>query len=306
MRLTAVDRLTDGWWTGGMTTPNDQSNDQPHHHPTTLVLGGTGKTGRRVAAGLQARGLPVRAAARSGPHPFDWADRNTWEPALEGVRAAYLVDSQGPDAADTLRDFARLAADRGVGRLVLLSAREADPAARPATEDAVRESGAAWTILRPTWFGQNFSESFYLSDFVREGELRLPTAGGPEPFIDAQDIADVAVAALTEDGHQGRGYDLSGPRVLSFETAVAEIARATGRELTVVPVSGPEYVAHLTGRGYPVELAELLNELLGSVAQGGHDYLSDGVRQVLGREPRDFGDYVKSAAAAGAWAPAGG
>ncbi|MBB6171522.1 uncharacterized protein YbjT (DUF2867 family) [Nocardiopsis mwathae] len=280
-----------------MTTNTDTTR------PTTLVLGATGKTGRRVAAALRERGLPVRAASRSAAFRFDWDDRGTWGPALDGASAVYLVDSQRPDAADTVGDFSRLAAERGVRRLVLLSAREDGDAAAtlPATESAVKESGVPWTILRPGWFSQNFTESDFLHDSIVEGEVRLPTGTGLEPFIDADDIAAVAVAALTEDGHAGQTYELSGPRLLTFEEAVGEIARATGRDIRFVPVSVEEYVRSMTARGYPAEIARFLGELFDWVGQKKHEYLSDGVRRALGREPRDFSEYVKSAAAAGAW-----
>lgn len=180
------------------------------------MLGGTGKTGRRVAQRLAARGVPTRIGSRSGEPAFDWEDRATWPAVLSGVRAAYLAyypDLAVPGAAATVGDFARLAVQRGVRRLVLLSGRgeqEAQHAEKP-----VAEAGAEWTVVRATWFSQNFSES-YLLDGVLSGRLALPVDGVPEPFVDADDIADVAVAALTEDGHAGQVYELTGPRLLTY------------------------------------------------------------------------------------------
>ncbi|MDA0631968.1 NAD(P)H-binding protein [Nonomuraea sp. MCN248] len=264
---------------------------------TILVLGGTGKTGRRVAAALRARGVRVRAASRRGETPFDWHDHDTWAPALSGVSAAYLVDSQGPEAAELLAAFAGAAIARGVRRLVLLSSRDWPKLGDErllASERAVKRSGGAWTILRPTWFAQNFSEDPMLSDPVEAGRVELSAGHGLEPFVHAGDIADVAAEVLLGDGHAGRTYELSGPRLLSFGDAVAEIAAATGRRIAYVPVPPEEYAARLSARGYAADEIRLVNRLLTSIAAGVNAHLSDGVRQVLGRDPRDFAEYVRS------------
>ena len=128
----------------------------------TLVLGGTGKTGRRVVERLIARGVPTRVGSRSGEPPFDWEDRSTWAPVLEGVRSAYVSyypDLSVPGAVEAVGSFAELAVESGVRRLVLLAGR-GEPEAEHA-EDAVRESGADLTIVRSTWFAQNFSEDYW-------------------------------------------------------------------------------------------------------------------------------------------------
>jgi len=209
------------------------------HPEATLVLGGTGKTGRRVVERLRARGLPVRVGSRSGEPPFDWEERSTWAPALDGVGSVYLTyypDLAVPGAVEAASSFAELAVRSGVPRLALLSGRGEPEAER--AEQAVRDTGADLTILRSTWFMQNFSED-YMLEHVLSGEIRLPTGEVPTPFVDADDIADVAVAALTEDGHAGQLYELTGPRSLTFAHAAAEIAEATGREVRYVPVSLP-------------------------------------------------------------------
>ncbi len=269
-----------------------------------LVLGGTGKTGRRVVSRLRLHGYPVRAASRTAVTHFDWSDASTWAPALEGVEAAYLVDSQAADAADSLGSFSELAVSSGVQRLVLLSARDwavSGGAAMLAAERAVQDSGATWTILRPTWFVQNFAEESFLRDPVLRGEVVLSAGDGLEPFIDAEDIVDVAVAALTEDGHAGQTYELSGPRLLTFGAAVEQIARATGRDIAYRPVSPSEYAAHAEQRGLPTELAAVLNMLFGWISEGRNAQLSDGVQRVLGHEPRDVTDYIRATAATGVW-----
>ncbi len=273
--------------------------DETQRKPT-LVLGGTGKTGRRVAERLSARGVPIRIGSRAGEPPFDWEKPSTWAPVLEGVESAYVSyypDLAVPGAVETVGSFARLAVEGGVPRLVLLAGR-GEPEAE-AAEEAMRESGAELTILRSTWFAQNFSED-YMLDGVLSGELNLPARNVPEPFVDADDIADVAVAALTEDGHVGQLYELTGPRLLTFAEAVDEIAGATGREIRFIPVSIEEFAA-AAYQDVPAEVIEFLSYLFGEVLDGRNAHVADGVQRALGREPRDFRDYARDAAATGVW-----
>jgi uncharacterized protein YbjT (DUF2867 family) len=285
-----------------METENTQEKEM------TLVLGGTGKTGRRVAARLQARGLPVRIGSRSGEPPFDWQKPETWASALDGVSAAYVSyypDVAIPGAPEAVRAFTELAVQSGTRRLVLLSGRGEEEAQR--AELAVREVGdgvgVEWTIVRCAWFMQNFDEN-YLLEPILAGEVALPAGDVPEPFVDADDIADVAVAALTEGGHAGEIYELTSPRLLTFEEAVGEIAKATGREIRFVPVSLEEFEAVLAGEQVPAEIASFLTYLFGEVLDGRNAYLTDGVRRALGREPKDFSDYARDAAATGVWSEA--
>ncbi|MGH7614232.1 MAG: NmrA family NAD(P)-binding protein [Gemmatimonadales bacterium] len=271
----------------------------------TLVIGGTGKTGRRVVQRLEARGLPVRVGSRAGEPPFDWEDQATWAPALRNTDAAYITyhpDLALPGAAAAIMSFAELAVESGVGRLVLLSGRGEEEAER--CEQVVRDSGADWTILRSSWFSQNFSEN-YLRDPVLGGEVVLPAGNVGEPFIDAEDIADVAVAALTEDGHAGQLYELTGPGLLTFAEAVEEIAKATGREIHYVQVSPEQYASALAKQNVPAEYVWLLNYLFATVLDGRNAHLTDGVHRALGRNPRDFSDYARDAAASGVWGGAG-
>jgi uncharacterized protein YbjT (DUF2867 family) len=268
----------------------------------TLVLGGTGKTGRRVVERLAARGIRVRVGSRSGEPPFDWEDRSTWVPALEGVGSAYVTHylDAVPGAAETVGAFAELAVRSGIPRLVLLSGRGEEEAER--VDEAVRDSGAELTILRSTWFAQNFSESFWLEEILA-GELTLPAGKVPEPFVDADDIADVAVAALTDDRHIGQVYELTGPRLLTFAEAVTEISQAAGREIRYVPVSIEDYAARAAEQGVPGDVIDLLTYLFAEVLDGRNAHLADGVQRALGRAPRDFGDYAHDAAATGVWNP---
>lgn len=281
-----------------MTTNSSNSeNLQQSDTRTTLVIGGTGKTGRRVAQRLTDRGLPVRVGSRSGQPPFVWEDENSWEAALEGVGAVYITyypDLAFPGAAEAVEKFSKLAVSRGADRLVLLSGRGEEGA--QASERRLQESGARWTVVRCSWFNQNFDESFFLEP-VLAGELALPTGDAVEAFVDADDIADVAVAALTDDRHVGKVYELSGPRLLSFHDVAAELAEATGREIRYVPVSLEDYRAFLTENGLPADFAELF----GVVTDGRNAHLVHGVEEALGRKPKDFADYARDAAATGVW-----
>jgi uncharacterized protein YbjT (DUF2867 family) len=265
----------------------------------TLVLGGTGKTGRRIVDRLAARGVPVRVGSRSGEPPFDWEDRSTWAPALDAVQAAYLSyypDLAVPGAAGKVAELARLAVERGVGRLVLLSGRGEEEAQR--AEDLVRVVAPSSTIVRCSWFAQNFSEGAFVESILG-GVVALPAGDVGEPFVDAEDIADVAVAALTEPGHEGRLYELTGPRMLTFAEAVREIADATGRDVRFERISIDELEAALTGA--PDEVVWLLRYLFTEVLDGRNAHLTDGVQRALGRPPRDFRDFARETAATGVW-----
>jgi uncharacterized protein YbjT (DUF2867 family) len=274
------------------------SNDT---QPATLVLGATGKTGRRVVERLRARGLPVRAGSRSGAPPFHWEDRSTWAPALQGAASAYVSyfpDLAVPGAPEAVGAFVEQALQSGTRRLVLLSGRGEEEAQR--AERVLQDSGADWTIVRCSWFSQNFSENYLLEPILSD-EVVLPAGDVPEPFVDADDIADVAVAALTEDGHAGELYELTGPRLLTFEEAIGEIAKASGRKIRYVPVSVEQYASVLTEQDVPAEFVGLLTYLFSEVLDGRNAHLTDGVQRALGREPRAFADYARDVAATGLW-----
>ena len=261
----------------------------------TLLIGGAGKTGRRVESRLRARGVPVRVASRSAATRFDWADESTWEAALGEARAVYVTfypDLAVPWAAERVGKLARLAVARGAERLVLLSGR-GEHQVWPA-EPEVREAGAAFTIVRCAFFCQNFSEGA-LVDGILHGELAFPAGEVREPFVDADDIADVVAGALTDERHAGQIYDLTGPRLLSFREAMAEISRASGRSVRYTPVSGETYQGMLTPF-LPAEEASFLVELFGMLLDGHNSLLTDGVERALGRKPRDFADYARDAA----------
>jgi len=265
----------------------------------TLVVGATGKTGRRIVERLRARDVPVRIGSRASNPPFDWEDRSTWAAALEGASAAYVSyypDLAVPGAPEAVGAFARQALASGTRRLVLLSGRGEEEAQR--AEVVLQESGAEWTIVRCSWFNQNFDESNFL-DLVLSGEVALPAGDVGEPFVDVEDIADVAVAALTEEGHENRLYELTGPRLLTFAQAVEEIAVATGRDIRYEQISMEQMTSVLAEQEVPAEVVEMLTYLFAEVLDGRNAELADGVQRALGREPRDFADFARDAAATG-------
>jgi uncharacterized protein YbjT (DUF2867 family) len=267
----------------------------------TLVIGSTGKTGSRVARLLRERGVPVRAGSRGSVPPFDWENTATWEPALTGVRAAYVSyspDLAVPGASDAIAALSKLAVDVGVNRLVLLSGRGELHA--QLSEQELRKSGADWTIVRASMFQQNFSEGAFL-DAVLAGAIAMPGGEVTEPFVDADDIAEVAAAALTGAEHIGQVYEVTGPRLLGFAEVAKEIAAASGREVIHESVSMAEFGVLLGEYGLPDEWIGMLVDLFTEILDGHNSYLTDGVQRALGRPPRDFSDFAREAAATGVW-----
>ncbi len=268
------------------------------NHSPILVLGATGKTGRRIVQRLSEKGHAVRQGSRQADPPFDWENPGTWPAALRGVEAVYISffpDLAVPGAPAAIEELASCAVMAGVKRLVLLSGRGEANAQR--CENIVRECGVSFTLIRASWFSQNFSEG-HLLEPVLNGMVALPAGDVREPFVDVDDIADVAVAALTDDRHAGQLYELTGPRLLTFADAVAEISKAAGRNIRYAAISLEQFRAALTENAGP-EFANLLTELCAEVLDGRNAWLGDGVQKALGREPRDFADYCR--AAAGAW-----
>ena len=294
-----MDRLEHLALTQAMTTTSSQR--PPTTADLTVILGGTGKTGRRIARRLHEQGRAVRIGSRSGAPRLDWQEPDTWGPVLRGADAVYVAyspDAGFPGGAEAIGSLATLAAEVGARRVVLLSGRGEEGARR--SEEAVQRSGAEWTIVRSSFFAQNFSEDF-LADAVSAGMVAFPAGDVTEPFIDVEDIADVAVAALTGDGHSGRVYEVTGPRLLTFAEAVAEIADATGREISYVPITAAEFATGMINQGAPRDFAMALVGLFGTVLDGRNSSLTDGVRAAIGRAPTDFTTYAKAAAAARAW-----
>ena len=268
-----------------------------------LVIGATGKTGRRVVSRLEARGLPVRRGSRNSVTPFDWEAPETWAPALRGARAAYVTyfpDLAFPGAVEKLESLCETARDVDIEHLVLLSGRGEHHARLG--EEVVRNFGVDFTIVRAAWFAQNFSEG-YLHDPILASVLPMPGGDVAEPIIDIDDIADVAVAALTEDGHKGELYEVTGPRLMSFADMSAVLSQATGREIRHIPISFEEFHANIAEAGGSF-VADVFTAIARETLDGRNAHTTDGVMRALGRAPRDFADFARAAARTGTWTSA--
>jgi len=268
-----------------------------------LITGKNGKTGARVNQRLQALGYDTRPVSRSTSPAFDWEATTTWQPAIAGTRAAYVTyqpDLAMPGAEAAIKEFVRIAADAGLEHIVLLSGR--GEAGAESAEQILMHSGIAWNVVRASWFMQNFSESFML-DGILAGELVLPAGDTIEPFIDADDIADVAVAALTEPGLRNRLFEVSGPRALTFAQCVQEISAAIGQPLKYTQVPVDVYIHALQEQGIPEDMQWLLRELFTVVFDGRNSKVMPGVEQALGRPATDFSSYVQKTVTSGVWDP---
>lgn len=265
-----------------------------------LVIGATGKTGSRIVRRLEQKGHGVRRGSRGASVPFDWENAQTWDKALAGVRRAYVTyfpDLAEPGALAKVEGLCRTARRAGVERLVLLSGRGEHHARLG--EEVVRSSGVDFTIIRAAWFAQNFSEG-YLRDPILQGVLPMPGGDVKEPIIDADDIADVAVAALTEERHSGQLYEVTGPRLMTFVEIADALSEATGRPIRHVPISFEAFRASVADVASPA-LADVFVAIARETLDGRNAKLADGVERALGRKPRDFSNFARSAAEAGAW-----
>jgi len=266
-----------------------------------LVIGKNGKTGSRVNQRLQALGYATRAVSRSTTPSFDWEDPATWASAIKGTRSAYVTyqpDLAVANAEAAIKAFVRVARENGLEHIVLLSGRGEEGAQR--AEKILQASGISWNIVRCSWFCQNLSESFMLEGILA-GELVLPAADTVEPFVDADDIAEVVVAALTELGHRNRLYELTGPRALTFAQCINEISDALGRPVKFTPVPIDDYINVIREQGVPEDVQWLLRELFTVVFDGRNSQVMPGVEEALGRPPTDFKTYVQKTMDSGVW-----
>ncbi len=266
-----------------------------------VLIGGSGKTGGRIADRLEELGLNMRKASRSTIPAFDWEDRATWRSALTGATSAYVAfqpDLSVSWAAEAIEALSKLARECGLQHIVLLSGRGEEGAQR--SEEALKAAGIGYTILRASWFCQNFSEGAFVGPLIA-GRLGLPAGDIREPFIDADEIADAAVAALTDIRHRNKIYELTGPRALTFHEAVAEIAAAADRPIEYEQVSMADFKDGLAAAGMPEPIVALLEELFGQVLDGRNSEVMGGVTEILGRPARDFSQYARETAATGLW-----
>ncbi|MEM8633646.1 MAG: NAD(P)H-binding protein [Pseudomonadota bacterium] len=276
-------------------------NIEANRNNTTLVLGGTGKTGRRIAASLKQKGHAVRIGSRSAIPSFDWENEKSWDACLQGVTAVYISytpDLAIPGATDAIQAFVNKAKQAGIKRLVLLSGRGETEA--QACERIIQNSGLEWTVVRASWFHQNFSEGAFV-DMVLKGEITLPAGDTLEPFVDVDDISDVAVAALTEERHSGQVYEVTGPRLMTFGDVANTLSQTLGKEIRFVDVPHDAFVESIRQSGAPDDVVWMLDYLFATVLDGRNAHLADGVERALNRPAKDFADYARDAAASGCW-----
>ena len=245
--------------------------------------------------------MAIRTGARSATPSFDWDQEKTWDESLKGVTSVYITyapDLAIPGAKDAIQAFVQKAKRQGVKRLVLLSGRGEEEA--QACEQIVQTSGLDWTVVRASWFNQNFSEGAFI-DMVLNGTITLPAGDQVEPFVDVDDIADVVAAALTQDYHKGEVYEVTGPRLMSMADIAADLSKATGRSITYVNVPHDAFVAEIENSGAPKEVTWMLDYLFATVLDGRNAHLTDGVARALGRPPKDFAAYARDVARTGLW-----
>lgn len=269
-----------------------------------LVIGGTGKTGRKVASKLIEAGHNVSIGSRSASPSFDWDNPETWTEAMQGMDKVYITfqpDLAVPGALEAIEELTKQAKRSDVKKLVLLSGkgeREAE-----LCEQVVIHSGLDYTIVRASWFNQNFSESFFLEPIL-EGFVALPQADVKVPYVDTDDIAEVAVAALLNEEHNGKTYQLTGPKSLTFKEVIEEISEITRRDIAFTPIALPAYVNMMKQQGVPADFVWLIEYLFSEVlGNPSNSEITNDIENVLGRKPKDFSDYVKETAATGVWIP---
>lgn len=280
---------------------NENRKSEINEKGLTLVIGGTGKTGSRIVEGLKEKGVPVRIGSRSASPSFDWGNEAGWDKCLENVESAYISyvpDLAIPGATESIRTFVDKARKHGVRKLVLLSGRGEKEA--QACERIVQESGLEWTIVRASWFNQNFSEGAFI-EMVLSGQITLPAGSAKEPFVDVDDIAEVALVALTEPGHAGEVYEVTGPRLMTFDDVASDLSKATDRPIEYVQIPHEAFVGHVRDSGAPEGVVWIMDYLFSTVLDGRNSYVADGVQRALGRAPKDFSDYAREVAKTGVW-----
>jgi len=266
-----------------------------------LVLGGTGKTGRRVAERLINLGKDVRIGSRNETPSFDWEKAKTWVDVLRDMDSVYITfqpDLAVPSAIRAIKAFTFLAVEYGIQKMVLLSGRGEKEAQN--CEQIVMNCGVNWTIVRCDWFNQNFSESFFL-DPIKAGHVALPKGEALIPFVDTDDIADVVVETLLDDKHIGQVYELTGPRLLTFEEITSEISKVTGRDVQFHSISMDQYTNMLRGDQVPEDFIWLVKYLFTEVLDGRNSTLTNDIEKVLNRKAKDFTDYARDTVSTGVW-----
>lgn len=267
-----------------------------------LVIGGTGKTGSRVVEELTQQNHSVRIGSRTNDPAFDWDDPSSYSKALKGMDRAYIVyypDLAVPGAKEAITALTEAALKEGLEKVVLLSGKGEVEA--EACEQIVANSGLNYTIVRASWFNQNFSESFLLTPILA-GHVALPMSEAQIPFVDVDDIAEVVVQTLLDDAYNGQTITVTGPEQLTFKQVLDEIAKGTNREIGYQPISIEEYSQAMKAAGLPDAYIGLFSYLFKEVLGNPDNQLvSTDVEKVLGRKATSFAEFVKKTAATGVW-----
>lgn len=280
-----------------------EASKNPQQPRNILVIGGTGKTGRRVVERLKTRDIPVRIGSRAGEPPFDWENPETWAGAIDGMDTVYITfqpDLAVPGARKAIEGFTSLAVKGGIQKMVLLSGRGEKEA--ELCEQVVMNAGVDWTIVRASWFNQNFSESFFLYPILA-GHVALPRGEALVPYVDADDIADVVVESLLDDKHVGQTYELTGPRQLTFKQVTEEISKVTGRDIKFESITMDKYTKLLREYQVPEDYIWLINYLFTEVLVDRNSGVTNDIEKVLGRKAKDFTEYARETATTGIWNP---
>ena len=267
-----------------------------------LVIGGTGKTGRRVSENLSKSGHNVRIAGRKTNPAFDWEDPGTYDAVLKDMDRAYIVyypDLAVPGSREAINILTEKALKAGLDKVVLLSGKGETEA--EACEEIVANSGLNYTLVRASWFNQNFSEGAFLN-FVLSGNVALPMPEAEIPFVDTDDIAEVVAKVIVDDSYNGKTVTVTGPRKMTFREAVETIAAETGKEIHYQPISIEEFKDGMKAAGLPDSYVWLFGYLFEEVLGNPENQeVSYDVQKVLGREAMDFRDYVAKTLTTGVW-----
>lgn len=269
--------------------------------PFTLIIGSSGKTGSRILSKLEQLDYPVRLGSRNAKPSFDWEKPENWESVIQGVTQVYISfqpDLAVPSSLASIQQLVDICKKNQVKRLVLLSGR-GEPEAR-ACEQVVQNSGLEWTILRASWFFQNFSEGMFL-DQILGGPVLFPRVSASEPFVDLDDLADLAVESLITDKHRNRLYELTGPELWNFKDAFQTIAEVTNQNIPFEELPLDDYIQTIKEWGLPEDTIWLVNYLFRTVLDGRNESVVKDLELALGRKPKDFRTYVKETTKTGIW-----
>ncbi|MFV9550441.1 NmrA family NAD(P)-binding protein [Algibacter sp. PT7-4] len=267
-----------------------------------LVIGGTGKTGRRVAENLTQSGHNVRVVGRKTTPVFDWENPETYTLALKDIDRAYIVyypDLAVPGSRDAITKLTKKALKAGLKKVVLLSGKGETEA--EACEDIVANSGLNYTLVRASWFNQNFSEGAFL-EFILNGTVALPMPDAKIPFVDVNDIADVVSKVLLDDSYNGQTITVTGPEKRTFKEVVEIIAKAINKPIQFTPISIEEFKNGMHKAGLPDAYVWLFGYLFKEVlGNPDNQTISNDIVKVLGKPATDFKTFAKQTASTGVW-----